>query len=109
VSPRFPLEVFLTANANQVPPALFRGDYSQFPTTPVSTWEEVPLPNMGQQFSGNVFVDATRPRRGKVLFYGPQRSKTFAAPLDPASAADWHELDDGQHVHIDLHGIFLSP
>ena len=109
VSPRFPLEVFLTANAQQVPPALFRGDYSGFPGTPKSTWESMPLPNLGQQFSGNVFVDATRPGRGKVLFYGPQRSKTFVAPLDPASAADWHELDDGQTVHIDLHGIFLSP
>jgi hypothetical protein len=44
-----------------------------------------------------------------VLFYGPQRVKAFAGPLDPASAADWHELDDDHNVHVDLHGIFLSP
>jgi hypothetical protein len=55
-----------------------------------------------------VFVAATRPGQGEALFYGPQRSKVFVAPLDPASAADWTELDNGQHVHIDLHGIFLS-
>ena len=109
VSPRSPLEVFVTANANLVPPALFRGDYIQFLGTHKSLWESMPLPNMGQQFSGNVFVAAPLPGHGDVLFYGPQRSKTFVAPLDPASASDWHELDNGQHVHIDLHGIFLSP
>jgi photosystem II stability/assembly factor-like uncharacterized protein len=109
VSPRSTLEVFATADAQLVPPELWRGDYTQFAQTKASRWTPVPLPNVGKQFSGNVFVAATQPGRGEVLFYGPQRSKVFAAPLDPASASDWHELDDGQHAHVDLHGIFLSP
>ncbi len=108
VSPRSPLEVFVTGNANLVPPELWRGDYLQFLGTHTSQWEPMPLPNMGQQFSGNVYVAATLPGHGDVLFYGPQRSQTFAAPLDPSSAADWHALDSS-HTHVDLHGIFLSP
>ncbi|MGC4875715.1 FG-GAP-like repeat-containing protein [Micromonospora sp. DT43] len=111
VSPRSPLEVFATADANLVPPELWRGDYTQFTQTNASRWTPMPLPDLvnQKQFSGNVFVAATQPGHGEVLFYGPQRAKVFAAPLDPASAADWHELDDGQHAHVDLHGIFLSP
>ena len=109
VSSRSSQEVFLTANANMTPPAILRGDYSQFQATQTSSWEFLPLPNLGQQYSGNVFVAAPRAGQGEVLFYGPQRSKTFVAPLLPASASDWVELDNGQHVHVDLHGIFLSP
>jgi hypothetical protein len=109
VSPRSPLEVFATADANLVPPQLWRGDYTRFAQTSASQWTPVPLPHVGKQFSGNVFVAATRPGQGEVLFYGPQRSKVFAAPLDPTSETDWRELDDGQHAHVDLHGIFLSP
>jgi hypothetical protein len=109
VSPRSPFEVFATANAQLVPPEIWRGDYGQFAQTHASQWTSLHLPNLGQQFSGNVFVAATRPGHGEALFYGPQRSKAFVAPLNLVSAEDWHELDDGQHVHIDLHGIFLSP
>ena len=111
VSPRSPLEVFVTAdnvNAADQSPGVFRGDYLQFLGTSTSLWEPVVLPNLGQQFSGNVFMEATQPRHGNVIFYSPQRSKTFAAPLDPTDASDWHELDDGQHVHQDLHGVYLS-
>src|SRR5690349_17417578 len=113
VSPRSPLEVFVTANnvgnADTQSPGIFRGDYLQFLGTHTSLWEPVVLPNLGQQFSGNVFMEATQPHHGNVLFYSPQRSKTFVAPLDPTAASDWHELDDGQHVHQDLHGVYLSP
>ncbi|WP_243422670.1 FG-GAP-like repeat-containing protein [Micromonospora globispora] len=109
VSPRSPLEVFATGNANLAPPQLWRGDYSQFEQTNESQWQPVPLPNLGGQDSGNVFVAATQPGHGNALFYGPQRPKAFVGPLDPASASDWHELDEGHHVHVDLHGIFLSP
>ncbi|GAB3061635.1 VCBS repeat-containing protein [Micromonospora schwarzwaldensis] len=108
VSPRSPLEVFATGNANLVPPQLWRGDYARFAQTGAARWTPVPLPTLGQQYSGNVFVAATRPGHGEVLFYGPQRAKVFASPLDPTSAADWQELDDGQHAHVDLHGVFLS-
>ena len=53
-------------------------------------------------------MEATQPRHGNVIFYSPQRAKTFAAPLDPTDASDWHALDDGSHVHQDLHGVYLS-
>jgi hypothetical protein len=108
VSPRSPLEVFVTGNANLVPPELWRGDYLQFLGTHTSLWTPMPLPNLGQQFSGNVFVAATLPGHGNALFYGPQRSQAFVAPLDPESAGDWHPLDSS-NTHVDLHGIFLSP
>jgi hypothetical protein len=111
VSPRSPLEVFVTANevnADTESPGVFRGDFLQFLGTKTSLWESVVLPNLGQQFSGMVFMEATQPRHGNVLFYSPQRAKTFVAPLDPTSAADWHALDDDQHVHQDLHGVYLS-
>ena len=112
VSPRSPLEVFLTIDANNNPPATWLGDYSQFPTTKQSTWQQLPLAtsiNLLTQMSGNVFVEATLPGRGDALFYGPQRAKAFAAPAAPATPADWKELDENDHVHQDLHGIFLSP
>jgi hypothetical protein len=112
VSPRSPLEVFVTANsvsnADTQSPGVFRGDYLQFLGTNKSLWEPVVLPNLGGQFSGNVFMEATQPRHGNVLFYSPQRAKTFVAPLDPTSASDWRELDDDRLVHPDLHGIYLS-
>jgi hypothetical protein len=111
VSPRSAFEVFAVTDAN--PPSdqtheLWRGDYSQFAATLQSTWKPVPIPELGQQFSGNVFIAATQPGRGDLLFYCPQQSKTFVGPLDPASASDWQPLDMPQIVHIDLHGIFLS-
>ena len=114
VSPRSPLEVFALTNANPNPKngethQLFRGDYTQFFAANQSDWETMPLPTLGQQFSGNVFVAATQPGHGDVLFYCPQQSKTFAGPLDPASASDWVQLDQSNVVHQDLHGIYLSP
>jgi len=109
VSPRSPLEVFVTANANRQPPAIFRGDYSQFAATLMSSWESLPLPpNLTDQMSGNVFVAATEPGRGDVLFYSPQRAEAYVAPVPPASPSDWTTLDHGPQVHQDLHGIFLS-
>jgi Domain of unknown function (DUF5050) len=109
VSPRSPLEVFLVSNANQAP-VLRRGDYSQFSTTnPQSNWEPLILPELGSQDSGNVFIQTTQPGRGDLLFYGAQRSNVWVGPLDPTSASDWVELDPQNKVHVDLHGIFLSP
>src|SRR5437764_12173245 len=109
VSPRLLLELFIAANANTQNPNVFRGDYIQFLGTNKTLWEPVVAPTLGQQFSGNAFMDATLPQHGNVLFYGPQRSKVFVAPLDPTQASDWQELDNGQHVHQDLHGVYLSP
>jgi hypothetical protein len=108
VSPRSPLEVFVSSNS-QHDFALWRGDYVQFLGTNQSFWEPVPMPVLDQQFSGNVFVAAPRQGHGDVLFYCPQRSRTSVAPLDPSGESDWHHLDQAQTVHIDLHGIFLSP
>jgi hypothetical protein len=108
VSPRSPLEVFLVGDANNAP-VLWRGDYSQFSNTNQSSWEPVALPKLGDQDSGNVFVQATQPGRGDLLFYGAQRSNVYVGPLDPASDLDWVELDPQNQVHVDLHGIFLSP
>jgi hypothetical protein len=90
-------------------PMLWRGDYTLFMDTKRSSWKAVPLPDLGDQDSGNVFLATTRPGNGDLLFYGPQRSTVYVGPLDPASASDWHELDDDHKVHPDLHDILLSP
>ena len=108
VSPRSPFEVFLITDANQAP-GLWRGDYSQFSTTHSSTWTAVAGPKLGDQDSGCVFIAATQPGRGDLLFWGAQRSNVWVGPLNPASASDWVELDPNNLVHVDLHGIFLSP
>jgi hypothetical protein len=112
VSPRSPLEVFLTVNnvdgTTVTGPALWRGDYSQFPTTQQSMWLPVQLPKSVTQFSGNVFLAATQPGHGDVLFYSPQSSQVFVGPLDPNVEADWQQLDLAQVSHVDLHGIFFS-
>ncbi len=112
VSPRSLFEVFVAGNevdnADTQSHRLLRADYSQFPTTQASTWEDVVLPNIGDQFSGNVFLKATQPGHGNVLFYNPQRARTFVGPLDPQDASDWRTLDDGHVCHQDLHGVFLS-
>ena len=92
-------------------PVLWRGDYSQFANTGQSTWQRVVPPDLNEQDqdSGRVFIAATRTGHGDLLFYGAQRTKPYVGPLDPASPSDWKRLDDGNSVHPDLHGIFLSP
>ena len=117
VSPRSPFEVFVTRDANAAPnlPQLWRGDFSDFAQTMASTWQDVPIPTVGGQDSGNVWLAITRPGQGEALFYGPQRffgdniGEASVAPLDPQSASDWHQLDTTSKVHVDLHGLFLSP
>ncbi|AAZ97308.1 hypothetical protein Tbd_1355 [Thiobacillus denitrificans ATCC 25259] len=117
VSPRSPFEVFVTRDANAHPglPQLWRGDFSQFAQTMASTWQNVPIPAVGGQDSGNVWLAITRPGQGEALFYGTQRyfgdnlGEASVAPLDPQSASDWRELDTTGQVHVDLHGLFLSP
>ena len=117
VSPRSPFEVFVTRDANAAPnpPQLWRGDFSDFAQTMASTWQDVPIPAVGGQDSGNVWLAITRPGQGEALFFGPQRffganlGEAWVAPLDPQSESDWHELDTTGQVHVDLHGLFLSP
>ena len=117
VSPRSPFEVFVTRNANAHPnlPRLFRGDFSDFAQTKASTWQDVPIPKVGGQDSGNVWLAITRPGQGEALFYGPQRffgdniGEASVASLDPQSESDWKQLDTTAKTHVDLHGLFLSP
>jgi PASTA domain len=104
VSPKFPFEVYLVTNDHK----LFRGGFSGILGTPQSNWEEIVQPTLGPQDSGNIFLAATQPGAGNLLFYSPQRSKAFVGQIEPASASDWMQLDQGNAVHVDLHGIFLS-
>jgi VCBS repeat protein len=109
VSPRSSLEIFATADSVTSvgqKPALVRGDFSQFADTHASQWHSLVLPDLGDQDSGNVFLDVTRPGNGLVLFYGPQRSAIYAGPPEPVSPFQWQQLGDG--LHVDLHGLCLS-
>ena len=118
ISPRSPLEIFIAQNGSSGSDAVNRGDYSQFPFGDLtSNWVSLPLPgalvSADTQDSGNVFLAATQPGRGDLLFYSAQRyfpntssAAPFVAPLDPSSGSDWHRL---AIVHVDLHGFLLSP
>ncbi len=107
VSPRQPIEVYVTADGSNSP-AIWRADYTPFVFgTPQATWEQIVLPELGGQDSGNVFLGATRKGGGDLLFYGSQRSRGYIGPLEPASASDWLALD--ANIHVDLHGVLLSP
>jgi hypothetical protein len=116
VSPRTPVEVYVTRDGSSggYDPQLWRGDFSDFATTKKSTWEALPIPPVSDQDSGNVFLAVTRPGQGEALFFGPQRffgnniGEAWVAPLDPASPSDWRKLGTADHVHADLHGLFLS-
>ncbi|HEY8868752.1 MAG TPA: hypothetical protein VIM30_05135, partial [Candidatus Limnocylindrales bacterium] len=119
VSPRWPLEVYVAGNGTgaAAPASLYRGDYSQFPLgNQTSTWEPVVLsvdlteptaPHYRGQDSGMAFLATTRKGRGDLLFYGAQRRPVYVGPLYPTAGSEWHPLDD--HLHVDLHGILLSP
>ena len=120
ISPRCPLVVFVAQNGNTAatPAVLYRGDYTRFMGTQTSSWEPLILPDAivspTLQDSGNVFLAATQPDCGDLLFYGAQRlsdnsgccSAAWVGPINPSKPSDWHRLDRG---HADLHGFLLSP
>ena len=92
-------------------------DYSQFPLVlqksvppqilPLPSYLTDASPSGSTQDSGNVFLLATQPGHGDLLFLGGQRPVAYVGPLNPASGSDWQALDS--RVHWDLHGILLSP
>ena len=92
-------------------PMLWRGNFGQFVNTSASVWQRVVPPDLNGQVqdSGSVFIATTQAGHGDLLFYGAQRTRPYVGPLEPSSASDWRELDEGINVHWDLHGILLSP
>ena len=119
ISPRCPLQVFVAQDGNgaATAAALYRGDYTRFPGTQQSRWDTLVLPDVvvdpATQDAGNTFLAATQPGRGDLLFYGAQRfagntaqAAIWVGPIDPIKPSDWHRLGT---VHVDLHGMQLSP
>ena len=91
-------------------PMLWQADYDDFLNTGTSVWRPLVTPNFSDQDSGNVFLAVTPSLAGGPLFYGAQRSKVYVATSDgPLSPDNWQTLDDSNKVHVDLHGIFVSP
>lgn len=115
ISPLSPRQVYITANgvtAPAKPAALYLFDYSGFPlASRASTHQAQALPgdltDTSSQDSGNVFVVASNSSQGAVLFYGAQRSVCYVATLTAAGSSSWTALDS--NVHVDLHGLLLSP
>ena len=107
ISPRNPFEVYIAHNGTSGtnPATLYHGNYSGF-FLGTSVWDQPVLPNLGGQDSGNVFLATTQPRCGDLLFYGAQRSVAYVGPLDPSAPTDGQSLGG---VHVDLHGVLLSP
>lgn len=115
ISPLSPRQVYITADggSNGKAAVLYLFDYSEFPlASQTSAHQVLALPgNLTDplsQDSGNVFLMTTRPGQGDLLFYGAQRSVCYVASLNSAgSANNWQTLDS--NVHVDLHGLLLSP
>src|SRR5262249_21231397 len=103
ISPIDWLQVYVVQNGSS-PAILHHGSYVGFLEGAPSLWDGLPLPNLGGQDSGNVFLATTR-LGGHMLFYGAQRSVAFVGPLFPSASTDWIALG---HVHVDLHGVLLS-
>ncbi len=99
-----PLAVYVVQNGS-TPATLHVGNYVTFLAGEPSYWSELVLPSLSSQDSGNVFL-ATTQKGGALLFYGAQRSVAYMGPLYPSASTDWRALGP---VHVDLHGILLSP
>jgi hypothetical protein len=126
VSPQSNLELFVVVNdqANFNNQDLFHADYTQFSSTQASVWTPMIAPPPANQFpqrpfedSGCVCIAVTAPGQGDLIFFNPMRTNAYVGPLNPKSARDWIPLDQGPglgilgpgNVHVDLHGIILSP
>ena len=108
---RSPFDVFATAdavNSATDEPGLFRGDYSQFASTQASVWTSLPLPDLGQQYSGDVFVEVTRPGNGDVLLLQPQPCPGVRHLGQPGARVPLAHARQRPNHHVDLHGIYLS-
>ena len=115
MSPLSPHQVYITqdGSGNAQSAVLYLFDFSGFSAnTPQSVhqrldlWINQVLPET--QDSGNVFLTVTPPGQGDLLFYGSQRSLASVASLKPDGTIDsWRPLNSA--VHVDLHGLLLSP
>lgn len=104
--------------------SLWYGDFSQFATTGMAQWQQLPGPPVYTGVttpSGNTFVIAHATPAGFLLFFSDQ-SHVHVAAGTPAAPASWHRLDgkdlsathqDGQHgnvlfVHADPHALAVT-
>jgi len=72
-------------------------------------WVSLPIPELGDDpDSGNRFLAIGGSLDIPLLFYCNQR-RLYVALAPPQSVNDWRVLDEEQRVHLDLHGVFLSP
>jgi hypothetical protein len=73
-------------------------------------WIQLPTPKFGQgePDSGNRFLAIGGSITKPLLFYCAT-SRLYVSPAPPQSADDWRRLDEDHRVHLDLHGLLLSP
>jgi photosystem II stability/assembly factor-like uncharacterized protein len=78
--------------------------------SPAPSWIQLSTPNLagGEGDSGNRFLAVSGSRANPLLFYCAT-SRLYVAPAPPTSSDDWQRLDDDHNVHLDLHGVLLSP
>ena len=112
VSPRSPLEVFVTANevgsATQSP-GVFRGDYLQFLGTKTSLWESVVLPISASSSAACASWRRRSPATAtcsSTVRSVRRHSSRRSIPRVPRTGTS---STMAQHVHQDLHGVYLSP
>ena len=105
--------------------SLWHGDFSQFDTTGMAQWEQLPGPPVYTGVttpSGATYVIAKATSTGFLLFFA-DKSHVHVAASTPTAAALWHRLEgkdvsataqDGQHgnilfVHVDPHALTVTP
>ena len=105
-----PTTVYLARRPSGQPSELWRG---KFPTTGTgpATWTQLSAPpfGAGTTASGTDYVVTHRDPSGqRYLIYSDRRTVHLALAGDPTDAADWIRLD-GSPLHVDPHGIALTP
>ncbi len=101
--------------------SLWRGDFSQFESTGVGQWTLLPGPPIAADTtpSGNAFVVTKGTSAGFFVFFSDNSHVHVAAGI-PTGANSWHRLDGRdistghvlggkQFVHVDPHGLVVSP
>jgi hypothetical protein len=92
---------------------LWLGNYAQFDSQGnQAQWTSLPIPALAEGeaagASGVRFLAVSQTVDRPLLFYSAGEN-LFVAPAPPRLQSDWLHLDPSQSVHVDLHGLFLSP
>ena len=103
IHPEQPTALYLNSNGN-----LFRGD---FLGADPATWTQLPSVPVGfpnTTASGTDYIVAHVTPAGQLLLFASDRRTAHVSIGEPTSASQWRRID-GNPVHVDPHGLALTP